>query len=104
MNRTIKTNKDVPIDELLRHYEYDIFNSAFESMKRNYKTFDGEELNVINIQTESSHYSINLTRKKFNKWLNNCIKFFEDLEEYEKCKECLDILNYLNHNNKKNKH
>lgn len=101
MNRIIKTNKDVPIDDLLKHYEYDIFNSAFNSMRSHYKTFNGSELNVINIQTKTSHYSINLTRDKFKKWLNNCIKFFEDLEEYEKCKECLDILNYLNNNTKK---
>lgn len=101
MEKTIKISKDIPIDQILKEYEYEIFNSALDSMSKNYKNFDIEEINVINIQTESIDYNISLTRSKFKLWLNKCMSFFETLEEYEKCQICVNILSYLDQNNKK---
>ena len=98
MEKTIRVSKDIPIDQILKEYEYEIFNSALESMSKNYKNFDIEEINVINIRTESIDYNISLTRSKFKLWLNKCISFFETLEEYEKCQTCVEVLSYLNQN------
>jgi hypothetical protein len=99
MERTIKLSQDIPIEQILEKYEYEIFNSALDSMRSNYKNLNGDDINVVTIQTQSISYNIALTQGKFELWLTKCIEFFEKREEYEKCQECVDILKYLQHNN-----
>lgn len=102
MKRTIKFSEDMSIDQLLIDYEIELHNSVFNAIKENFKDTEKSEINVVNISMQTRNYTINVSREKFKRWLNQCKTFFEKREEYEKCQECVDMINNLK-NNKKQK-
>lgn len=101
MKRTIRLQEDISINQILKDYESEIYDSILNSVKENFKKSEKSEVNVVNITTQTRNYTINLTREKFIKWLNKCIAFFETLEEYEKCQECVNIIKEIENNDKK---
>jgi len=95
--RKIQFTGDATIEEIYEVHKREIYNNVLTLIEKNYKNLEINEINVVQISTQSKDHVIALTRDKFTPILNRCISFFEKLEEYEKCQVCVNIINDINY-------